>query len=95
MPPASACPEPSPVATPEALPYPIQRRLSRPRRKSRSGTPRQEFGLDQPRCTVVLSDGGRILFEATFGAYDPQDLLPYMQLKNRDNLYLMSRFDTY
>jgi hypothetical protein len=57
-----------------------------------SGTPLQEFGLDQPRCTVVLSAGGRILLEASFGAYNPQDLLQYMQLKNRDNLYLMSRF---
>jgi hypothetical protein len=57
-----------------------------------SGTPLQEFGLDQPRCTVVLSDGGRILLEASFGAYNPQDLLQYMQLKNRDNVYLMSRF---
>jgi len=57
-----------------------------------SSTPLQEFGLDQPRCTVVLSDRGRILLEASFGAYNPQDLLQYMQLKNRDNLYLMSRF---
>ena len=57
-----------------------------------SGTPLQEFGLDQPRCTVTLSDGGRILLEASFGAYNPQDLLQYMQLKNRDSLYLMSRF---
>ena len=57
-----------------------------------SGTPLQEFGLEQPRCTVVLSDGGRILLEASFGTYNPQDLLQYMQLKNRDSLYLMSRF---
>jgi hypothetical protein len=57
-----------------------------------SGTPLQEFGLDQPCCTVVLSDGRRILLEASFGAYNPQDLLQYMQLKNSDNLYLMSRF---
>jgi hypothetical protein len=57
-----------------------------------SGTPLREFGLDQPRCTVVLSDGRRILLEASFGADNPQDLLQYMQLKNSDNLYLMSRF---
>ena len=61
-------------------------------REEYSGTPLQEFGLDQPRCTVVLSDGGRILLEASFGADNPQDLLQYMQLKNSDNLYLMSRF---
>ena len=61
-------------------------------RNEYSGTPPQEFGLDQPRCIVVLSDGGRILLEASFGAYNSQDLLQYMQLKNSDNLYLMSRF---
>src|SRR5262249_55819548 len=57
-----------------------------------SDTPLREFGLDQPRCTVVLSDGGRTLLEASFGADNPQDLLQYMQLQNNDNLYLMSRF---
>jgi hypothetical protein len=57
-----------------------------------SGMPLQEFGLDQPRCTVVLSDGRRVLLEASFGADNPQDVLQYMWLKNSDTLYLMSRF---
>ncbi len=56
------------------------------------GTPLHEFGLEQPRCSVVLSDGRRVLLEASFGAYNPQDLLQYMQLRGDHNLYLMSRF---
>jgi hypothetical protein len=55
-------------------------------------TPLHEFGLERPRCSVVLSDGRRVVLEASFGAYNPQDLLQYMQLKGDDNLYLMSRF---
>ena len=55
-------------------------------------TPLHEFGLEQPRCAVVLSDARRVLLEASFGAYNPQDLLQYMQLRGDTNLYLMSRF---
>jgi hypothetical protein len=55
-------------------------------------TPLHEFGLEQPRCAVVLSDARRILLAASFGAYNPQDLLQYMQLRGDHNLYLMSRF---
>ena len=55
-------------------------------------TPLHEFGLEQPRCAVVLSDGRRLLLAASFGAYNPQDLLQYMQLRGDNNLYLMSRF---
>ena len=61
-------------------------------REEYRSTPLQEFGLEQPRCTVVLSDGQRVLLEASFGAYNPEDLLQYMQLKHSDDLYLMSRF---
>ena len=57
-----------------------------------ASTPLHEFGLEQPRCAVVLSDGRRTLLEASFGAYNPQDLLQYMQLRGDSNLYLMSRF---
>ena len=56
------------------------------------GTPPKEFGLERSRCSVVLSDGRRVLLEASFGAYNPQELLQYMQLRGDDNLYLMSRF---
>jgi hypothetical protein len=56
------------------------------------GTPLHEFGLEQPRCAVVLSDGRRVLLEASFGAYNPQDLLQYMRMRGDSSLYLMSRF---
>jgi hypothetical protein len=56
------------------------------------GTSVQEFGLDRPRYSVVLSDGQRTLLEVGFGGYNPQDLLQYMQLKGSDDVYLMSRF---
>jgi hypothetical protein len=55
-------------------------------------TPLHEFGLEQPRCAVVLSNGRRVFLEASFGTYNPQDLLQYMQLRGDHNLYLMSRF---
>jgi hypothetical protein len=55
-------------------------------------TPLHEFGLEQPRCAVVLSDARRVLLEASFGAYNPQELLQYMRLRGDNNLYLMSRF---
>ena len=56
------------------------------------GIPLQEFGLDRPRSSVVLSDGQRTLLEVSFGGHNPQDLLQYMQLKGSDDVYLMSRF---
>ena len=56
------------------------------------GIPLHEFGLEQPRCAVVLADARRVLLEVSFGAYNPQDLLQYMQLRGDSNLYLISRF---
>jgi len=56
------------------------------------GTPLHDFGLEQPRYAVMLSDGRGVLLEASFGIYNPQDLLQYMQLRGDNNLYLMSRF---
>lgn len=55
-------------------------------------TPLHEFGLERPRCAVVLSDARLVLLEASFGADNPQALLQYMQLRGDYNLYLMSRF---
>jgi hypothetical protein len=62
------------------------------RRDEYHSTPLHEFGLEQPRCAVVLSDARRVFLEASFGAYNPQDLLQYMQMRGDSNLYLMSRF---
>ena len=41
------------------------------RRDEYHSTPLHEFGLEQPHCAVVLSDGRRVLLEASFGAYNP------------------------
>jgi len=57
-----------------------------------AGTPRQAFGLEPPRCTVKLSTRDRMILETAFGAYNPQDILQYMQLSDSDDVYLMSRF---
>jgi hypothetical protein len=62
------------------------------RRDEYHSTPLHEFGLEQPRCAVGLSDARRVLLEASFGAYNPQDLLQYVQLRGDHNLYLISRF---
>ena len=61
-------------------------------REAYRDTPLHEFGLEQPRCAVVLSNAQRVLLEASFGAYNPQELLQYMQLSGDHNLYLMSSF---
>jgi hypothetical protein len=55
-------------------------------------TPLQEFGLEVPRCSVMLADARQVVLHASFGAYNPQDLLQYMQLRSSQNVYLMSRF---
>lgn len=62
------------------------------RRDEYHGTSMQEFGLDRPRSSVVLSDGQRTLLDVSFGGHNPQDLLQYIQLKGSDDVYLMSRF---
>jgi hypothetical protein len=62
-----------------------------PRDEYRNTSP-HEFGLEQPRYAVALSDGRYVLLEASFGASNPQELLQYMQLRGDTNLYLMSRF---
>jgi hypothetical protein len=62
------------------------------RRDEYHGTSVQEFGLDRPRYSVVLSDGQRTLLDVSFGGHNPQDLLQYMQLRGSDDVYLMSRF---
>lgn len=52
----------------------------------------QEFGLAQPRYSVVLAEAHSTLLEAHFGVLNPQELLQYMRLTAHDEVYLMSRF---
>jgi hypothetical protein len=62
------------------------------RRDDYHGVALQEFGLERPRFSVILSDGQGVLLEASFGAHNPQEMLQYVQLKGRDEVYLLSRF---
>jgi hypothetical protein len=52
----------------------------------------RDFGLDPPHYSVVLSQGGRPLLAARFGAPNPQAVLQYARVDGRDVLYLMPRF---
>lgn len=52
----------------------------------------QDFGLEQPRYSVVCAAASGTLLEAHFGAVNPQGLLQYMRLAGHDDIYLMSRF---
>lgn len=52
----------------------------------------REFGLDPPRYTATLYHGERRVLSAEFGGPNPQEVLQYMKLDGRDEIYLMSRF---
>ena len=51
-----------------------------------------EFGLDPPRYTATLYRGERRVLSAWFGGSNPQEVLQYMKVDGRDEVYLMSRF---
>src|SRR5262249_12403420 len=51
-----------------------------------------EFGLDPPSYTATLYRGGGPVLGAQVGAPNPQQVLQYMKLDGRDQVYLMSRF---
>ena len=51
-----------------------------------------EFGLAPPALTVTLFAGPERVLHARFGARNAEDLLQYMTLAGRDDMYLMSRF---
>ena len=52
----------------------------------------REFGLDPPGYTATLYRRGTPVLGAEFGAPNPQQVLQYMKLGGRDQVYLMSRF---
>lgn len=52
----------------------------------------REFDLDPPRYTATMYHGGRRVLSAWFGGLNPQEVLQYMKLDGRDEVYLMSRF---
>lgn len=51
-----------------------------------------EFGLATPELNVALFAGKERVLLARFGARNAEDLLQYMALEGRDEIYLMSRF---
>lgn len=52
----------------------------------------REFDLDPPRYSAVLFQGKRRLLAAGFGSPTPQQVLQYMHLDGREQVYVMSRF---
>ncbi|HEX2440305.1 MAG TPA: hypothetical protein VHT71_18475 [Methylomirabilota bacterium] len=52
----------------------------------------REFGLDPPGYTAALYRHDAPVVIAEFGASNPQQVLQYMKLHGRDEVYLMSRF---
>jgi len=52
----------------------------------------REFGLDPPGYTATLYRRGTAVLGAEFGTPNPQQVLQYMKLEGRDQVYLMPRF---
>jgi hypothetical protein len=52
----------------------------------------REFGLDPPGYTATLYRRGLVVLGAEFGTPNPQQVLQYMKLEGRDQVFLMSRF---
>jgi hypothetical protein len=52
----------------------------------------REFGLDPPGYTATLYRRNTPVLGAEFGTPNPQQVLQYMKLQGRDQVYLMSRF---
>ena len=52
----------------------------------------REFGLDPPGYTAALYRRDAPVVVADFGVANPQQVLQYMKLHGRDEVYLMSRF---
>ncbi len=56
------------------------------------GTDPREFGLEQARIAVTLSDGNVPALRAQFGGLNPEKFLQYMAVDGRQELFLMSLF---
>jgi hypothetical protein len=52
----------------------------------------EEFGLDPPRSTVSLHQGTRSLLTARFGGIGPQQVVQYVGVDGRDEIYLLPVF---
>jgi hypothetical protein len=56
------------------------------------GAEAKQFGLDQPRLSIVLFEGDRPVLGAHFGGRNPDGMLEYVMVEGRRELYLLSRF---
>jgi hypothetical protein len=52
----------------------------------------EEFGLEPPRYTVILSGGGQSALVVRFGSMNPQQVAQYTRIEGRDELYLLPDF---
>jgi len=51
-----------------------------------------EYGLDPPRYVISLQRGDTTVLAASFGARNPQNVLQYVRVAGRDELYLLPVF---
>ena len=56
------------------------------------GEPLREFGLEPPRYAVSLHRGPDTVLRTRFGARNPQDVLQYVRVEGRDELFLLPAF---
>jgi hypothetical protein len=56
------------------------------------GAALREFGLDPPRYTVSLHRGGDTVLATRFGSSTPQEVLQYVWVTGRHELYLLPVF---
>jgi len=56
------------------------------------GAEAKQFGLDQPRLSIVLFEGDRPVLGAHFGGRNPDGMLEYVMVEGRRELFLLSRF---
>ena len=61
-------------------------------REEYAGEPLREFGLEPPRYEVSLYRGKDTVLSTRFGARNPQDILQYVRVDGRDELYLLPVF---
>ncbi len=51
-----------------------------------------EYGLDPPRYTLSLRRGGQTVLATSFGGKNPQQVLQYVRVEGRAELYLLPIF---
>jgi hypothetical protein len=52
----------------------------------------REFGLEPPAYSASLFEDGRRVLAVSFGSPNPQQVLQYMRVEGREQIFVMSRF---